>query len=142
MRAVEERLRVRILSEVGGVLDVEVKAAGEDVAFCPPSTEDADAERIRSATEVEGAARRVLEAHAEVESVVGVTVHYQGTALVRVDANIRVDPSATVSDANALAAKLRTILEESGNDIDQANIFLDLNADAPSVKMKETVLSK
>jgi len=60
-----------------------------------------------------------------------VMVHYQDTVLVRVDANICVDPNRTVSEANALAAKLRKILEEADdNKIEQANIFLDLNAGA------------
>jgi hypothetical protein len=52
---------------------------------------------------------------------------------VRVDANICVDPSRTVSEANALAIKLRKMLEEGKeNNIDQANIYLDLNAELPS----------
>jgi len=48
--------------------------------------------------------------------------------LVRVDVNICVDPNSTVSEANALAVTLRENLEGS-DDIDQANIYLDLNAE-------------
>lgn len=139
MRAIEERIRVRIASEVTGVLDVDVKATGEDVVFCPLLTaiDDSDVEHPHlSATEVEEAAREVLVAHPDVKSVQGVTVHYQDTVLVRVDANICVDPNATVTQANMLAAVLRKNLEQS-DDIDQANIFLDLNTGAPLEYVQE-----
>jgi len=148
MRAIEERLRVRIASEVEGVLDVEVRATGEDVVFCPLLTaihdedhSDAEHHHRLSATEVEEEARGLLDAHPEVRSVEGVTVHYQDTVKVRVDANICVDPKATVSQANKLAATLRENLEGS-EDIDQANIFLDLNADtAEAENFQEKLLS-
>eukprot|EP00571_Detonula_confervacea_P015980 CAMPEP_0172307466 /NCGR_PEP_ID=MMETSP1058-20130122/8317_1 /TAXON_ID=83371 /ORGANISM="Detonula confervacea, Strain CCMP 353" /LENGTH=597 /DNA_ID=CAMNT_0013019639 /DNA_START=164 /DNA_END=1957 /DNA_ORIENTATION=+ len=139
MRAIEERIRVRIASEVTGVLDVDVKATGEDVVFCPLLTaiDDLDVEHPHlSATEVEESARELLAAHPDVKSVQGVTVHYQDTVLVRVDANICVDPNATVSQANTLAVALRTNLEQS-EDIDQANIFLDLNAGTTSENVQE-----
>ena len=133
MRAIEERIKVRIVAEVDGILDVEVKATGEDVVFCPLLTaiEDSDVEHHISVTEVEDETRAVLNAHPDVRSVEGVTVHYQDTVFVRVDANIRVSESISVSQANMLAANLRTSLEES-DDIAEANIFLDLNADTPS----------
>lgn len=130
MRAIEERIRVRIVSEVGGVHAVEIKATGADAVFCPLLTaiEDSDAEHRISATEVETAARGILSADPAVRSVRGVTVHYQDTVFVRVDANICVDPNFTVSEASSLAVKLRENLESS-NEINQANIFLDLNAE-------------
>jgi divalent metal cation (Fe/Co/Zn/Cd) transporter len=130
MRAIEERIRVRIVSEVNGVLGVDIKATGADVVFCPLLTaiEDSDAEHHISATEVEMAAREILRADTAVWSVRGVTVHYQDTVLVRVDANICVDPKLTVFEASSLAARLRENLESS-NEINQANIFLDLNAE-------------
>lgn len=142
MKAIEERIRVRIASEVDGILDVEVRATGEDVVFCPLLTaiEDSNVEHHISATEVEEAAREVLDADPDVKSVNGVTVHYQDTVFVRVDANICVDPNVTVSEANTLAASLRKNLEES-DDIDQANIFLDLNVDIPSTNFQETILA-
>jgi divalent metal cation (Fe/Co/Zn/Cd) transporter len=74
------------------------------------------------------AARGILSADPAVRSVRGVTVHYQDTVFVRVDANICVDPNFTVSEASSLAVKLRENLESS-NEINQANIFLDLNAE-------------
>jgi len=142
MRAIEERVRVRIVSEVDGVLDVDVKATGEDVVFCPLLTEmaieESDADHCISATEVEEEAREVLGAHPDVRSVEGVTVHYQDTVLVRVDANICVDPKSSVLEANALAATLRSNLEES-DDIDTANIFLDLNAVADASPSQENL---
>ncbi len=86
MRAIEERIRVRIASEVEGVYAVEIKATGADVVFCPLLTaiDDSDAEHRTSATEVEMAAREILSADPAVWSVRGVTVHYQDTAFVRV----------------------------------------------------------
>ena len=143
MRVIEERLRFKILSDVNGVLDVEVKATGEDVVFCPLLTavESSDVEHL-STTEVERVAQELLENHPDVKSVEGVTVHYQDTVLVRVDANIRVDPNMSVSDANALATKLRKMLEDSeNNNIDHANIFLDLNAEKPTESFQQQVLS-
>lgn len=142
MRAIEERIRVRIVAEVNGILDVEVKATVADVVFCPLLTaiEDSDEEHHICVTEVEEAARELLDADPGVKSVRGVTVHYQDTVLVRVDANICVDPTATVAGANLLAAKLRKNLEDS-DDIDQANIFLDLNADTPLARLQENVLT-
>ena len=130
MRAIEERIRVRIVSEVGGVHSVEIKATGADAVFCPLLTaiEDSDAEHRISATEVETAARGILSADPAVRSVRGVTVHYQDTVFVRVDANICVNPNYTMSEASSLAVKLRENLESS-NEINQANIFLDLNAE-------------
>eukprot|EP00585_Thalassiosira_rotula_P007369 CAMPEP_0196137420 /NCGR_PEP_ID=MMETSP0910-20130528/5405_1 /TAXON_ID=49265 /ORGANISM="Thalassiosira rotula, Strain GSO102" /LENGTH=492 /DNA_ID=CAMNT_0041397871 /DNA_START=588 /DNA_END=2066 /DNA_ORIENTATION=+ len=143
MRAIEERVRVRIVSEVEGILDVEVRAMGEDVVFCPLLTaiEDSNVEGHHvSATQVEEETRDLLDAHPDVREVKGVTVHYQDTVFVRVDANICVDPNATVSQANALAATLREDLEGSDG-IDQANIFLDLNADTATENILEKMLS-
>jgi hypothetical protein len=141
MRAIEERIRVRILSEVNGVLDVEIKATGDNIVFCPllNAIEDSDVEHQISATEVECAAREILEADSEVKSVEGVTVHYQDTVLIRVDANICVSSNATVSEANFVAARLRKNLLDSDSNIDQANIFLDLNA--PRRQEKTSLLS-
>ena len=131
-RAIEERIRVRILKCVDGVMDVTVKVKEEEVIFCPLLTavEDSDVEHHIAATEVEEQARCVLNDHPQVSSVQGVTVHYQDTVRTRVDANICIDPNSTVLEANELAITLRKNLEAS-KDIDQANIFLDLNVVAP-----------
>ena len=144
MKAIEERIRTKINADVEGVLDVEVKATGEDVLFCPLLTaiEDADEEHHICVTEVEEEARVLLEAHPDVKSVEGVTVHYEDTVLVRVDATICLaDANATVSEAKKLASTLRRDLEES-DDIRKANIFLDLNADSCSLEpAQEQVLA-
>eukprot|EP00984_Skeletonema_dohrnii_P003593 scaffold1219_cov81-Skeletonema_dohrnii-CCMP3373.AAC.5 len=139
MRAIEERVRVRILSDVSGVLDVEVRATGDNVVFCPllSAIEDSDVDHQMSATEVEYAAREILEADSEVKSVEGVTVHYQDTVLIRVDANICVSSNATVSEANSVAARLRKNLLDSDSNIDSANIFLDLNT--PIIQQKKVL---
>lgn len=132
VRAVEERARARIVATTRGVLHAEVRATMEGGAICPlisAVVEGPGAERHVSAAGVEGEARERLAAHPEVRSVEGVTVHYQDTVHVRVDANICVDPHLTVSDANRLAATLRKSLQQL-KDIDRANIFLDLNAEA------------
>ena len=50
------------------------------------------------------------------------------TVNVRLDVNICVDPNSTVSQASALAFTLRESLEDSLY-IDQANVYLDLNAE-------------
>mmetsp|Transcript_20671 Transcript_20671/g.41970 ORF Transcript_20671/g.41970 Transcript_20671/m.41970 type:complete len:617 (-) Transcript_20671:286-2136(-) len=143
MRAVEERIRAKIISDVDGVLDVDVKATGEDVVFCPLMTaeEVAEMEHKISATEVEEGGRKVLENHPDVKSVEGVTAHFLDTVTVRVDANIRVDPNTTVLQANSLAKELRKLLEESNEDIEQANIFLDLNMERPT-ENRNKVLSQ
>jgi len=124
MRAIEKRTRVRIISEVEGILDVEVRATGEDGEW--------EVEHTICATQVEREARALLTAHPSVLSVRGVTVHYQDAMLVRVDANICVGPHTSVFQANTLAGALREKLEESA-DINKANIFLDLNAAADGV---------
>ena len=142
MKAIEERIRVRILADVDGVLDVEVRATGEDVVFCPLLTaiDDTNTDHQISATIIEETAREVLEAHPDVVSVEGVMVHYDNTVMVRVDASICVDPNRTVSEANALAAELRQILEDGkDNNIDQASIFLDLNAGASRDQIQSTL---
>ena len=134
MKAIEERIRVRIFADVDGVLNAEVRATGEDIVFCPLLTaiDDTEIDHQISATSVEETAREALEAHPDVVTVEGVMVHFEDTVRVRVDANICVDPNRTVSEANAIAAKLRKILEdEKDSNIDQANIFLDLNVAIP-----------
>lgn len=136
LKAIEERIRVRILAVENSVLDADVKAKPEDVVFCPLLTaiDDTNVEHQISATVVEETARAQLEASPDVVSVQGITVHYEDTVRVRVDANICIDSNRTVSQANAIAAKLRTMLEEGKeNNIDQANIYLDLNAGIPAL---------
>lgn len=135
MKAIEERIRVRIFADVDGVLNAEVRAIGEDIVFCPLLTaiDDTKVDHQISATSVEETAREALEAHPDVVTVKGVMVHFEDTVRVRVDANICVDPNRTVSEANAIAAKLRKILEDGkDSNIDQANIFLDLNVAVPN----------
>ena len=94
---------------------MEVRATPEGGACRPPLSavaEGSGGERPVNATAAEEEARDLLAAHPQVRSVEGVTVHYQDTVLVRVDANIRVDATATVSQANRLAATLPESLQE------------------------------
>ena len=124
-RAIEERLRARLL-EQDGVIDAEVKAMSPGVVVCPALLEVTGISQP-SAGEVEACVRdEILENHPEVKTVEGVTVYYQDTLLINVDVDIRIDPSASIAKASALAEEIRDTLEAS-NQINKASIFLDLN---------------
>jgi divalent metal cation (Fe/Co/Zn/Cd) transporter len=130
-RAIEERLRWAIMEEPG-VIDADVRAAppaGTDETICPLLAAEevrGNVQKPPSTTTVEEDVRRVLGKRSEVKSIKGVTVNYRDTMLVDVDCVIRVDPELTVQQANLLAADLKLNLERE-DDIDRANIFLDLN---------------
>ena len=136
-RAIEERLRWAIMDEAG-VLDAEVHstpAAGSAEVVCPLLAAEevkGNVELPASTASVEVDVRRVLGDNSEVLAVESVTVNYRDTMLVDVDATIRVEPASTVAKANMLAADLKILLEKEDN-IDKANIYLDLNAPAASV---------
>ena len=140
MRAIEERIRVRIKSEVdGNILGVEVKAVAQDEVFCPLLTAvvESDADLNTSAVEVEEQARGILDSHPGVSSANKVTIHYVDTVMVKVDANICMDRSInTLKDANELAVILRDKLLDSDKSIVEANIFLDLNEMSGQEKVK------
>lgn len=124
-RAIEERLRATLL-EQDGVLDADVKAKSPGVVVCPALLQVSGISQP-TAAEVESCVRdEILEKHPEVNSVEGVTVFYQDTMLINVDVDIRIDPSASIAKATTLAQGIRTSLEDS-NQINKANIFLDLN---------------
>ena len=119
---IEESICIRIVSEVEGILDVEVKVTEEDAVFYPllAAIEDSDVEHHISATEVEEG-EGLLDVHPDVRLVESITVHYQDTILVWVDANICVDPQVTASHANMLEVTLQKNVEEL-DCIDQDNI--------------------
>jgi len=129
-RAIEERIKSRILEETNGVMDADVHAKSPpEVIFCP-LLEATNAQV--SASEVESCVRdEILKKHPEVSSVEGVTVHFEDTLLVNVDVNIRVDetttPRTTISKVTNLAQDVRTSLEASAS-ISKAKIYLDLNS--------------
>mmetsp|Transcript_14893 Transcript_14893/g.21059 ORF Transcript_14893/g.21059 Transcript_14893/m.21059 type:complete len:638 (+) Transcript_14893:168-2081(+) len=130
-RAIEERIKSRIMSETNGdVMDADVHAKSPpEVIFCPLL----EATNIQpSAAEVESCVRdEILKKHPEVSSVEGVTVHFEDTLLVNVDVDIRMDDSTTpntpISKVATLARDVRKSLEASAS-ISKANIFLDLNS--------------
>ncbi|EJK76734.1 hypothetical protein THAOC_01484 [Thalassiosira oceanica] len=140
MRAIEERIRVRIKSEVdGNILGVEVKAVAQDEVFCPLLTAvvESDSDLNTSAIEIEEQARGRLDSHPGVLSANKVTIHYVDTVMVRVDANICMDRSInTLKEANELAVILRDELLDSDKCIVEANIFLDLNEMSGQEKAK------
>ena len=119
---IEESICIRIVSEVEGILDVEVKVTEEDAVFYPllAAMEDSDVEHHISATEVEEG-EGLLDVHPDVRLVESITAHYQDTILVWVDANICVDPQVTASHANMLEVTLQKNVEEL-DCIDQDNI--------------------
>uniref|UniRef100_A0A7S4I154 Cation efflux protein transmembrane domain-containing protein n=1 Tax=Odontella aurita TaxID=265563 RepID=A0A7S4I154_9STRA len=130
-RAIEERLKVLILQEPG-VVDAEVRSQSGGEVVCPLLTAEAArpdgvVAHPPSAAQVEDLARSVLERDDRVRSVEDVTVHYQDTILMNVDATIRMDNlGSTVSEAAEVAKQLRQNLEGEDN-IHKANLFLDLN---------------
>jgi divalent metal cation (Fe/Co/Zn/Cd) transporter len=129
-RAVEQRLRQQILQQEEGVLDVDVRATtslGNDGDVICPLLQARINENAVSTSEVESCVRdEIIARHPEVTSVEGVTVHYQDALLVNVDVNIRLDPGASIARAGSIATGIRGTLERS-NQINKANIFLDLN---------------
>ena len=79
--------------------------------------------------------RRKLEQNADpdhlprlqVQSVERCTVHYEDTLNANVDVNIRLHNAVTtIEQATTIAKDLKAILEESDN-INKANIYLDLS---------------
>ena len=124
-RSVEQRVRTTVIGEVDDVEEVEVRATETDAVVCPllASTTSTDTTRA-----VETESRRLLSEHDVVESVERCTVHYHDTLKVDVDANVvlKRPDDMTVSQATNIAKELRELLERSEN-IDKANIFLDLN---------------
>lgn len=125
-RAVEEKIRYKILDEESGVIDAEVHATSNAIT-CPLLTATGAHEEMKSVQEVEDDAREILSGHADVQSVEGFTVHYQDTLLATVNANIKLkNPTITIDKAEALAVELKKLLE-TNESIHTAGIFLDLN---------------
>jgi len=131
IRALEERLKSRILEEEVRVIDAEVHATGGVGAINGGnSNEKGNMSHLEGSSpcQVEEVTREVLLTHEQVESVEGCTVHNKDLPLANIDANIKLKHPEliTVSSAISLAAELRELLENSDG-ICKANIFLDLN---------------
>jgi len=132
IRAVEERLRFRIMQKEDRVIDADVHATGgegSDVGKYSSSggTNGSQLEG-RSPCQVEGITRKLLLRHDQVKSVEGCTVHYQDMRLANIDANIKLkEPElTTITTATLLATELKELLEKSDR-INKASIFLDVN---------------
>lgn len=153
VRAIEERLRKRILQE-DGVLDVDVRAltpnantimnsqrlefeaenSSFDSDFCKTATLTTSEEGpMISKAEIEALVRQeILEHHPEISSVVGVRVHYQDvmTMPINVDVDICLhdynSQERTMANVSKIAIDVRKTLESTVH-IQKANIFLDLN---------------
>jgi len=125
-RAVEEKLRFKIMEEEPGVIDADVHATSSSLT-CPLLTATGVHEEMKSVQEVEEGARLLLLAHDEVQTVEGCTVHYQDTLLAKVNANIKLkSQNTTIDKAESVAVELKKLLEGSEH-IHSASIFLDLN---------------
>jgi cation diffusion facilitator family transporter len=142
-RAIEERLRNRILQE-DGVLDVDVKAICADTVATNSQSHagrqeiidlndivDIATPTIISKAEVEANVRdEILKHYPEVHSIKGITVHYQDivTNPIDVDVDIMLHDTngTTIALASQLAENVRNTLELS-EQIHKASIFLDLN---------------
>jgi cation diffusion facilitator family transporter len=127
-RNIEEKLRLRIIEETGAV-DAEVHATTKDVV-CPllMATDNNNSSESLPPTnsEIEHDVRQQILLTAGVDSVQGITVRYADSILTNVDVVIRVDPEASVANANTVADELRKSLENLDK-INKASIFLDLN---------------
>eukprot|EP00591_Stephanopyxis_turris_P000917 CAMPEP_0195518772 /NCGR_PEP_ID=MMETSP0794_2-20130614/13624_1 /TAXON_ID=515487 /ORGANISM="Stephanopyxis turris, Strain CCMP 815" /LENGTH=562 /DNA_ID=CAMNT_0040647793 /DNA_START=234 /DNA_END=1922 /DNA_ORIENTATION=- len=137
VHTIEERLRRRIMEDEPSVIDAEVHATSPAVV-CPLLV-STSAGNEKSASEVEDKARSVLLKFPDVQSVEGITVHYEDTLLANVDVDIRIDPGTTVAKANSLAGELRESLEKS-NTINKACVFLDLNEENTNLVTRGTIL--
>lgn len=141
-RNIEEKLRLQIMEQTG-VVDAEVHATTKDVV-CPlllaenevsslvSDTSNGDTSLSPTNTEIEHDVRQQILLNQGVNSVEGVTVRYSDSILTSVDVVIRVDPDASVANANSVANELRSSLENLDK-INKANIFLDLNVRSPAV---------
>jgi len=132
IRAIEGRLRFRIMKEEERVIDADVHATTGDSVGMEVS---GSARRLegRSPCQVEDVTRELLLRHDQVKSVEGCTVHYKDILLPTIHANIKLKQPEliTIASASALATELRELLEKSDS-IYKANIFLDLNEDEPN----------
>lgn len=140
IRAVEESIRRRVLQEPS-VMDAVVRATSkvEDVVVCPLL--DAKSETmitIPTVTEVEQHIRMVLaEKHQDVQ-VDRVAVHYQNVTSVHVDVNMNCRGENSLSNVQRTADAVRDTIRASRDYIDQAHIFLDLNAGENAVVPSNT----
>ena len=142
IRAVEERIRRRVLQEPH-IVDAVVRATSseENVVVCPLlEAKSETALSVPTVTEVEQHIRSVIaEKHADIQ-VDRVGVHYQSATSVHVDVNMHWDDDVdSLSSVRETANSLRKTIRRSRDYIDQANIFLDLNAIQNQPMTKETV---
>lgn len=137
VRAVEENVKAKIMEEESMILDADVHAT--TTAVVCPLLNASESDR-KSAHELEDDARTLLMSHSEVESVERCTLHFRDTVLAHVDASIKLKSpeETTITGATEVATELRDILESSNN-INSANIFLDLNDDVGMSSMLNPV---
>ena len=127
-KAVEERLRWKIIEAEPSVLDGTVTSSTLEIKQCPVLLNLEGVMPNHSAAEVEELSRDLLQSHSSVKSVEKVTLHYYDTIRTRVDANIKMnDQCNTLTQAQEVATELRTTLLKADLDIDEANIFICVN---------------
>jgi len=143
IRAVEERLRFRIMEKEDRVLDADVHATGgEGLETGKYNSGGTNGNQLewRSPCQVESITRELLLRHNQVKSVEGCTVHYKDMRLANIDVNIKLKAPelTTITSATLLATELKELLEKSDR-IDQASIFLDVNEN--DAVIKDTVVT-
>jgi len=134
IKAVEERVRFKIMDGEPSIFDLDVHAVSNTM-INPSLTTKASDLVGKSVHEVEDVTRELLLGHSEVKSVQSCTVHYQDMLLPNVDAHIKLmSPEwTTIASAASVASELRELLEGSDS-INRANIYLDLNENAYSLE--------
>jgi len=142
-RAIEERVKYKIMNREPDIIDAEVHASSDSVV-CPLLTAtNVWASEDVSVQGVEDDAREILMAHEDVASVEKCIVHYSETVNVNVDVSIKLEnsESATVHSAAETGKELKDILQKS-NLIHTARIYLDLNESQEEFSLPTSIFSK
>ena len=130
-RAVEERLRWRIIEMDPMVMDATVHST-TDETVCPLLLVKSNDQQ--SVAEIESQTQNLLQDHNQVNNVTTVQVHYFDTIRTRINAVIKLDPSITIATATTIADELKTtLLNASDLSIDEANIYIDANRNVDSI---------
>lgn len=142
IRAVEERIRRRVLQEPH-IVDAVVRATSSEefVVVCPLlEAQSSPVVSVPTVTEVEQHIRSVIAEKHEDIYVDRVAVHYASASSVHVDVNMHLnDGLDSLASVRETADSLRNTIRRSRDYIDQANIFLDLNAIQNQAATKATV---
>jgi len=125
-RAIEERLRWKILENEANVMDAIVHIEGtEGKPICPLLTAHGD-QRVPG--QVSSEAISLMMKYPDILNVVKCTVDFEETILVNIEAVIRLRRGVSMQQALLICAKLRRHLQDKLH-INRACIYLDLETD-------------